>query len=88
MPARGVVFKRCGCWDRRSGRRLEGACPQLVRRGHGSWYFHCSVPTMLAGTEVGSPADGFVHGSMHASYLHLHWAGQPSIASRLVAAAL
>ena len=34
------------------------------------------------------PADGFVHGSVHASYLHPHWAGQPSIASRLVAAAL
>jgi cobyrinic acid a,c-diamide synthase len=34
------------------------------------------------------PADGFVHGSVHASYLHLHWAVQPSIASRLGAAAL
>jgi hypothetical protein len=25
---------------------------------------------------------------VHASYLHLHWAGQPSIAARLVAATL
>lgn len=36
---------------------------------------------------VGFPADGFVDGSVHASYLHLHRAGRPSIASRLVAAA-
>ena len=28
-----------------------------------------------------------MHRSVHASYLHLHWAGQPSIAARLVAAA-
>jgi cobyrinic acid a,c-diamide synthase len=33
------------------------------------------------------PAEGFVHRSVHASHLHLHWAGQPSIAARLVAAA-
>ena len=51
MAERGVVFKRCGCRDRRYGRRLEGACPQLAKRGHGSWYFHCSVPTVLAGPE-------------------------------------
>jgi cobyrinic acid a,c-diamide synthase len=33
---------------------------------------------------LGTLADGFVHGSVHASHLHLHGAGQPSIASRLV----
>jgi cobyrinic acid a,c-diamide synthase len=33
------------------------------------------------------PADGFVAGRVHASYLHLHWAGRPEIASRLVGAA-
>jgi cobyrinic acid a,c-diamide synthase len=32
-------------------------------------------------------ADGFVQGGVHASYLHLHWAGQPQMAARLVAAA-
>ncbi|MFI5909461.1 cobyrinate a,c-diamide synthase [Dactylosporangium sp. NPDC051541] len=30
--------------------------------------------------------DGFVTGHVHASYLHLHWAGNPSLAYRLVAA--
>ncbi|MGY1804830.1 cobyrinate a,c-diamide synthase [Blastococcus sp. SYSU D00922] len=31
--------------------------------------------------------EGFVAGGVHASYLHLHWAGSPGMASRLVAAA-
>ena len=30
--------------------------------------------------------EGFVHGGVHASYLHLHWAGRPAIARNLVAA--
>jgi cobyrinic acid a,c-diamide synthase len=54
--------------------------------------FHRTVvhgtPAPPAWRSVGSPADGFVYGSVHASSLHLHWAGRPSIASRLVAAAL
>jgi cobyrinic acid a,c-diamide synthase len=32
------------------------------------------------------PAEGFVSGRVHASYLHLHWAGYPEAARRLVAA--
>jgi cobyrinic acid a,c-diamide synthase len=32
------------------------------------------------------PGEGFVVGGVHASYLHLHWAGYPEIARRLVAA--
>ncbi len=31
--------------------------------------------------------DGFVHAGVHASYLHLNWAGSPSIARSIVAAA-
>jgi cobyrinic acid a,c-diamide synthase len=42
------------------------------------------APAQPAGRSLGTPADGFVHGSAHAADLHLHWAGQPSIASRLV----
>jgi cobyrinic acid a,c-diamide synthase len=33
-----------------------------------------------------APPEGFVAGGVHASYLHLHWAGRPEIAHRLVAA--
>ncbi|MFJ5551518.1 cobyrinate a,c-diamide synthase [Streptomyces sp. NPDC093225] len=31
--------------------------------------------------------EGFVRGGVHASYLHTHWAAEPSVAHRLVAAA-
>jgi cobyrinic acid a,c-diamide synthase len=36
----------------------------------------------------GADPEGFATGSMHASYLHLHWAGVPSLARNLVAAAV
>lgn len=36
---------------------------------------------------AGGAPEGFVSGRVHASYLHLHWAGQPEIAYRLVAVA-
>jgi cobyrinic acid a,c-diamide synthase len=35
----------------------------------------------------GADPEGFATGSVHASYLHLHWAGVPSLARNLVAAA-
>jgi cobyrinic acid a,c-diamide synthase len=31
--------------------------------------------------------EGFIHSGVHASYLHLHWAGEPNIAARIVNAA-
>jgi cobyrinic acid a,c-diamide synthase len=34
-----------------------------------------------------SRPEGFVAGGVHASYLHTHWAGQPELPARLVAAA-
>jgi cobyrinic acid a,c-diamide synthase len=30
--------------------------------------------------------EGFVAGGVHASYLHLHWAGVPGVADRFVTA--
>ncbi|MEV8512021.1 cobyrinate a,c-diamide synthase [Dactylosporangium sp. NPDC051484] len=51
--------------------------------------FHRTQVTPAAGA---TPAwawregrDGFVAGGVHASYLHLHWAGSPQLAYRLVA---
>jgi cobyrinic acid a,c-diamide synthase len=56
-------------------------------RGH---EFHRTTATPVAGA---TPAwqwsaagpEGFVAGSVHASYLHLNWAGSPAVAERLVA---
>jgi cobyrinic acid a,c-diamide synthase len=31
--------------------------------------------------------EGYLHGGVHASYLHVHWAAEPSLAGRLVAGA-
>jgi cobyrinic acid a,c-diamide synthase len=58
-------------------------------RGH---EFHRTTAAPVAGP---APAwqwstegpEGFVTHNVHASYLHLHWAGSPAIASRFVAAA-
>jgi cobyrinic acid a,c-diamide synthase len=57
-------------------------------RGH---EFHRTVATPAAGPDpawrwAGSGPEGFVSGGVHASYLHLNWAGSPELAARFVAA--
>ncbi|GAA4356524.1 cobyrinate a,c-diamide synthase [Angustibacter luteus] len=42
----------------------------------------------FADTGYGGRVDGFSTPTLHASYLHVHWAGSPSAAQRLVAAAV
>jgi cobyrinic acid a,c-diamide synthase len=57
-------------------------------RGH---EFHRTLATPAAGPapawqwSVGGP-EGFARGGVHASYLHLHWAGAPALAERFVSA--
>lgn len=51
MNSLGVIVKRCGCLEPGTRRRLGRRCPRLSARGHGSWYFHCSVTTMFGGRE-------------------------------------
>ncbi|KKZ11175.1 MAG: hypothetical protein TE42_08485 [Candidatus Synechococcus spongiarum SP3] len=41
----------------------------------------------LSGWGVPTRTEGLAHGSLHASWLHLHWSGQPQAPQRLVAAA-
>lgn len=56
--------------------------------------FHRTAVTPPAGAtaawawrgEAGTIREGFTAGSVHASYLHLHWAGAPQLAHRLVSA--
>ncbi|MBB3083489.1 cobyrinate a,c-diamide synthase [Geodermatophilus sabuli] len=57
-------------------------------RGH---EFHRTVATPPAGSApawqwAGAAPEGFVTGRVHASYLHLNWAGSPAMATRFVAA--
>jgi len=59
-------------------------------RVHGH-VFHRTQVSPRAGTKpawgwAGQPPEGFVDGGVHASYLHTHWAGTPSLAHRLVEA--
>ena len=58
-------------------------------RGH---EFHRTTVAPRAGTSPawavdGHAAEGWVQGGVHASYLHLHWAGVEGVAERFVAAA-
>ena len=56
-------------------------------RGH---EFHRTTALPAAGAapawQWGPEPEGFVQGSVHASYLHLNWAGSPGLAARFVAA--
>ncbi|TKJ16757.1 cobyrinate a,c-diamide synthase [Blastococcus sp. CCUG 61487] len=56
------------------GHEFHRTCADPPAGRDGAWRWSS------AGTE------GFAHGSVHASYLHLNWAGSPQLAERFVAA--
>jgi cobyrinic acid a,c-diamide synthase len=62
--------------------------PLAGQRVHGH-EFHRTATDPVAGGQpaycVNGRPEGFVVGRVHASYLHLHWAGLPTIARELVA---
>ena len=77
LPGRGRRG-RLGAW-RRPGRpcaATSSTAPPSIRR----------TPRTPAWT-VGDRPEGFVQRIVHASYLHLHWAGYPQLARRVVEAA-
>jgi cobyrinic acid a,c-diamide synthase len=57
-------------------------------RGHEFHRTHSDPPSGPAPAWQWTAAapEGFVHGGVHASYLHLNWAGSPALAGRFVAA--
>jgi hypothetical protein len=56
--ARGIVFKRCGCTDGKTGRQLAGRCPRLAEPWHGTWYYAVQVTT-VGGRKARYRRDGF-----------------------------
>ncbi len=52
-----------------------------------AWIWRADAATSSAAAGARQASDGFVTGRVHASYLHTHWAGTPSIARRIVEAA-
>src|SRR5882724_8757595 len=59
MRTQGRVYKRCGCVDRAGGKRLGQRCPQLLKRGHGSWYFAIELPAARDGRRQQLRRGGF-----------------------------
>jgi cobyrinic acid a,c-diamide synthase len=57
-------------------------------RGHEFHRTACAPPAGSTPAWNWAPGgvEGFSAGRLHASYLHLHWAGRPDVARRLVAA--
>jgi cobyrinic acid a,c-diamide synthase len=70
---RGHEFHRTACQP------AAGAQPAWQWRAGGT-------PHAEAGPRFEHYSEGFVQGNVHASYLHLHWAGVPGIADRFVRA--
>jgi cobyrinic acid a,c-diamide synthase len=93
----------CGVLDataRMTGRLTLGyrdavaAGASVLAPAHAAVRGHEFHRTTVVPRRPGTPAwaycgkkEGFVRGGVHASYLHLHWAGYPDMARRLVGAA-
>ena len=56
---RGGTYRRCGCRDPLTGRKLAGECPQLSNRRHGAWYFVTELPSGVDGNRKQLKRGGF-----------------------------
>jgi cobyrinic acid a,c-diamide synthase len=97
LPARGTMGRRLSLGYREATAAAASPCLEAGERLRGH-EFHYSAVEPLSDTSLPAPAwslaaggerwsEGFVRGGVHASYLHLHWAAHPELASRLVEAA-
>lgn len=41
---RGTVYKQCWCRDQDTKKKLHSKCPDLPKKGHGSWYYRYEAP--------------------------------------------
>lgn len=46
---RGTVFRQCWCRDEDTRTLLRSRCPELKRKGHGSWYARYDAPRLPGG---------------------------------------
>lgn len=53
---KGTVYKQCWCRDA-EGKKLHKKCPDLLKKGHGSWYFRYEAPR-AAGERRRQPVAG------------------------------
>jgi cobyrinic acid a,c-diamide synthase len=53
----------------------------------GHEFHRTAVDPVGSATPAWTSGEGFVQDGVHASYLHLHWAGRPGVADRFVTAA-
>lgn len=96
LPARGQMTRRLTLGYREAKAASGTPCFEVGERFRGHEFHYSAVEPMpgvareaawrlaAGGAEWG---EGFIHGAVHASYLHLHWAAHPEIARRLVEAA-
>jgi cobyrinic acid a,c-diamide synthase len=97
LPMCGVLDTTARTTDRYVvGYREASACMASVVHGRGDSVIghklHRTNVTPRSGSRpawvwAGGHPEGFIEGAVHASFLSLHWAGNPQTASRLVSAA-
>ncbi|MGP4026172.1 tyrosine-type recombinase/integrase [Actinomadura sp. 3N407] len=46
---KGAVFKRCRCTNPETGKRYETNCPDIKKKGHGTWWFRYEAPASADG---------------------------------------
>jgi integrase len=56
---KGSTYKRCGCTEVSTGRRLGQRCPKLRQAKHGSWSYVAELPAGPAGTRRQRRCGGF-----------------------------
>ncbi len=76
---RGHEFHRTACAPASPSAPTGSGAVGAVQRSGAAWRWN--------GADGANRVEGFIQGRIHASYLHLHWAGVPGAATNLVSAA-